>query len=313
MRAIAIKTTTLEGSAARRSSSVGAALAIGALALTGTRTAHADKKTECATAYEQSQVLRASAKLHAARDALVICAQDSCPSFVQSDCTQWLTELQREMPTVVLAIKDQNGADASGVKVTIDGDPVTSEHEGSAIAVDPGRHVFRFELDGAAPIEREIVVRQGEKDRIVEVSFERERPAPPPPAPVKPLAPAVDDAAMNKPGPLRPYAYVAGGVGAAGLIGFTVLGLVGKSQENDLASSGCKPNCSKSVADDIRLKYVLADVSLGIGLAGLGTGVVLYFLSRPKPEHRERNGSLPITFDVRTTRSAAYATMSGRF
>jgi hypothetical protein len=281
------------------------------------QTSHAgskEKKAECGDAYERSQELRANQKLRAARESLVVCAQNACPAFVQSDCTQWLAELQREMPTVVVAVKDQHGVDAAGVKVIIDGDLVEAEHEGSAIAVDPGRHTFRFELEGAPPLEREVVVRQGEKDRIVDVSFESPGAQPGTPVAASPgpdvPGPATAPVA-SKPGPLRPYAYIAGGVGAAGLIGFTALALVGKGQQSDLENSGCKPNCSQSEVDSVKTKYVIADVSLGLGLAGLGAGVVLFFLSQPHGS--EHAASLPLHFDVKTANGGAYASVGSAF
>jgi hypothetical protein len=293
------------------------ALALCLVVSTGTRSAAAagNKKAECAAAYEHSQELRASSKLHEARDAMVICAQDACPSFVQSDCTQWLSDIQREMPTVVVAAKDASGSDVSNVKVTIDGGPVEPDNEGRAVAVDPGRHVFRFELEGAVPIERQIVVRQGEKDRVIEVTFESTQGAPLATEQKPPSALAstpIVDAEMSdvtKPGPLRPYAYVAGGIGAAGLVGFTVLGLVARGQKSDLESSGCKPNCSRDTVDGIRTKVVLADISLGLGVAGIGTGLALFFLSRP----RATRPSDTVSFDLKTTRDGAYATVYGAF
>jgi len=278
----------------------------------------ADKKQQCAAAYEQSQELRASSKLHAARDALVICAQDACPAFVQSDCTQWLAEIQREMPTVVLAAVDSKGSDLTGVKTSMDGVPVETEQEGKSIGVDPGRHVFRFELEGFAPIERAIVVRQGEKDRIVSVTFDSSQPSPPvsvdttpSPTPVSPLP--VEDVTSSKPGPLRPYAFVAAGVGAAGLIGFTVLGLVGKSQRSDIEDSGCKPNCNKDDVEAVRTKLVLADVSLGVGVAGIGTAVALWFLSEPKSGKTGQASAHRVFVDVKPTPGGGYAAVYGRF
>jgi hypothetical protein len=308
---------TFYGPFSTRFRTLGTALSIALTVVALTRVAAANKKAECAAAYEQSQELRASAKLHAARESLVICAQGACPSFIQSDCTQWLAELQREMPTVVVAAKNRQGTDASGVKVTIDGEGVEAEHEGSAIAVDPGRHTFRFEIEGAPPIEREVVIRQGEKDRILDVAFDTAGESASAPAAPATLPPPEDKLPEEKPvgakpGPLRPYAYVAGGVGAAGIIAFAAFGLAGKGQESDIEGSGCKPNCSPGDVDSVRTKYILADVSLGIGLAGLGAGVALFFLSQPQASHSE-HAALPLTFDVKTTRGGGYATVGRTF
>ncbi|HEX4477606.1 MAG TPA: hypothetical protein VH142_21095 [Polyangiaceae bacterium] len=274
------------------------------------------KKEECAAAYEKSQELRASDKLHEARDALVICAQDACPSFVQADCTQWLAEVQRDMPTIVFAAKDQNRVDTASVAVILDGELLLSELDGKAVAIDPGQHTVHFEHAGADPIEQQIVVREGEKDRVVEVSF----------APVGAdlgrkedpygATTASRDVGTRENRPfdrtrLRPYAYVAGGVGAAGLISFAVFGLVGKSQQSDLEHAGCRPDCSQNKVDAIHTKYTLADISLGIGVAGVGGGVALYFLSRPKtPSHASDAG---LRLDVKAAPGSARLNLSGAF
>jgi len=285
---------------------------------TGAFARDSKKKEECAAAYEKSQELRASDKLHEARDALVVCAQDACPSFVQADCTQWLAEVQRDMPTIVFAAKDQNRVDTAAVVVTLDGAMLLSELDGKAVAIDPGQHTVRFEHPGADPIEQQIVVREGEKDRVVEVSF----------APVgadlgrkedpygMSTSTASRDAGTKANRPfdrtrLRPYAYVAGGVGAAGLISFAVFGLVGKSQQSDLEHAGCRPDCSQSKVDAIHTKYTLADISLGIGVAGVGGGVALYFLSRPKtPTHASDAG---LRLDVKAAPGSARLNLSGAF
>src|SRR5258708_3031841 len=76
--------------------------------LAGARLAKAEesKKAQCASAYEKSQELRAASSLKAAHDMLVVCAQDFCPAFVQSDCAQWLTQLSPDLPTLLLLAHD---------------------------------------------------------------------------------------------------------------------------------------------------------------------------------------------------------------
>jgi hypothetical protein len=284
------------------------------LVLLGAGSARAEdsKKAQCAAAYEKSQELRAAGSLKAAHDMLVVCAQDFCPGFVQSDCAQWLTEVQRDLPTIVVVAKDKSGEDTTAVHVTMDGADFMKELDGKAVGLDPGPHAFRFELDGADPIEQQIVIRQGQKDRVIAVSFApaaSEAPGDSPYAGAKPEEGRATTATGA--GPLRPYAYIAGGVGAAGIIGFAVLGGIGKGQESDLRKN-CAPNCSRSDTDSIKTKYIVADVLLGVGIAGLGTGVALFFLSQPKKDQApEAAGKLH--FDVRGAPGAAFATVDGRF
>jgi len=281
----------------------------------GSRGARAEdsKKAQCASSYEKSQELRAAGSLKAAHEMLVQCAQDYCPAFVQSDCAQWLTEVTRDLPTIVVVAKDKAGEDTTAVTVTMDGAEFLSQLDGKAVAVDPGPHTFHFELAGAEPVEQQIVIRQGQKDRVVSVSFSpapaAEAPGPSPyaTAPKGEGAPEADKKASN---PLRLYSYIAGGVGAAGLIGFAVVGGIGKGQESDLRDQHCAPNCSRSETDSIKTKYLVADVLLGVGIAGIGTGVTLFFLSQPKKEPPQTG---KLRFDVGAAPGAAMATLAGKF
>jgi hypothetical protein len=281
--------------------------------LAGAVRAEDSKKAQCASAYEKSQELRAAGSLKSAHDMLVQCAQDYCPSFVQSDCAQWLTEVSRDLPTIVVVAKDKSGEDTTAVTVTMDGAPFLSQLDGKAVSVDPGPHTFRFELADVDPIEQQIVIRQGQKDRVVAVSFApaaSEAVGPSPYATAAKGEGAPEGADRMGPGPLRLYSYIAGGIGAAGLIGFAVVGGIGKAQENDLRDQHCAPNCSKSDTDAIKTKYIVADVLLGVGIAGVGTGVTLFFLSQPKKEPPQTG---KLRFDVRAAPGAAMATVGGKF
>src|SRR6201992_2076638 len=95
-----------------------------AMLVTGVARAEDSKKAQCASAYEKSQELRAAGSLKAAHDMLVVCAQDFCPGFVQSDCAQWLTEVQRDLPTIVVVAKDKAGEHTPGGGRVLGGDEV---------------------------------------------------------------------------------------------------------------------------------------------------------------------------------------------
>jgi hypothetical protein len=84
---------------------------------------------------------------------------------------------------------------------------------------------------------------------------------------------------------LRPYSYVAAGIGVAGIATFTVLGLLSNSTYNDLKSAcpaGCPPG-KQSEIDRGVTEQTVANVGLGVGLTGLAAGVTLFLLSRPAP------------------------------
>jgi hypothetical protein len=46
---------------------------------------------------------------------------------------------------------------------------------------------------------------------------------------------------------------------------------------------GCKPYCTQAQADKMRLRYLLADISLGVGVVSLGAGGYLYFSASRAP------------------------------
>jgi len=276
-------------------------------------------KAECAAAYEKSQEFRAQNKLRKAEELLKVCAEASCPTFVQTDCSQWLTEVQKDLPSIVIVAKDKEGADVTAVKVSIDGEVVATELDGKSISIEPGRHRLRFEIEGAPPVEQPIIAKQGEKDREVKVSFrqaEAEEASNPYPAHKDEgeQAPPAEEEKPKSPNKLRLYSYIAGGVGAAGIIGFGVFAIMGKSQQSDLESRGCAPNCPKDETDAAKTKLLIANISLGVGIAGLGTGVVLFILSQPKADKPANDEALRRPrLDLGALPGGGYATVSSRF
>jgi hypothetical protein len=82
---------------------------------------------------------------------------------------------------------------------------------------------------------------------------------------------------------LRPYAYIAGGVGVAGLATFAIFGLMNNATYSDLQNA-CHPGCPTDKHDEIetgRAQQLIANVGLGVGVAGLAAGAALWFLSKP--------------------------------
>jgi len=283
----------------------------------GTAVAQPADKTDCASTYERSQELRAAGKMREAGETLVKCADPTCPRFIQNDCTQWLVEVQRDMPTVVLAVKDERGEEATHVKVTLDGEVIATELDGRAIAVDPGLHTFGFELAGSPAIEQKYIIRQGQKARILEVSFAPSGGDLPDESPYQsvPLPPPLKEEPPVPQNPnewLRPYSYVAAGVGVLGIAGFIALGASGKAKEEELRDT-CGTSCNPDDVDSIRTRYVLADVSLGLGIVGLGTGVALFFISQPKSKATTGSSTRRTVLDVRPGPGSVLVTASGAF
>ena len=167
-----------------------------------------DTKQACSKAYDDAQLLRSQGKLKDARVQAAACARDACAAFIRSDCGKWVDELATAQPTVVVRARDARGHDASAVKVTHDGAAGVEQLDGRAQPLDPGSHTLRFELAGELPVVQTIVVREGEKDRAIDVTFGAAAPAA---GPVAAAAPAQPDAAPS--GSIAPWI-----LGGAGLV-----------------------------------------------------------------------------------------------
>src|SRR5262245_8062921 len=90
---------------------------------TSSPAAHADKANEgaCIEAHADAQRLRKAGKLRASRDKLLFCASPQCPSMLVMDCSGWLADVEREVPTIVLGAHDGAGHELARVRVLIDG------------------------------------------------------------------------------------------------------------------------------------------------------------------------------------------------
>ncbi len=138
--------------------------------------AHATDIAACLTASEKGQRARTAGKLREARGQFLVCGSDGCPAIVRRDCAQWQVELISLMPSVVFGAKDKRGRDLFDVIVTMDGEALLTKLDGKAVAVDPGPHTFKFEMPGQTPVVERALVKEGEKTRVVAVTFGPEIP-----------------------------------------------------------------------------------------------------------------------------------------
>src|SRR6185503_13420460 len=116
-----------------------------------------ESREACLSNHEQAQVLRIDKKLVAARNAARACAVTACPAAVRADCTEWVGELSKLIPTLLLVAESDSG-DLENVRVTIDGTLLTEKLDGTAIEVEPGPHLLRFEYKSEPAVERSVKV-----------------------------------------------------------------------------------------------------------------------------------------------------------
>ncbi|HEV8549269.1 MAG TPA: hypothetical protein VGQ57_09575 [Polyangiaceae bacterium] len=192
-----------------------------------------------------------------------------------------LTKLKPTVPTLTLVLSANAPA---GTTVTRNGETLGSAALGLALPVDPGTYAIVTRAPGASERSTSVTLALGEAKRLeletgaapVNANAAPE-PLPPAPSSVVPVATKVPAATPSGSG-RRTAAYVAGGVGIAGVALGTVTGILvlGKKQtvSNNCVGHDCN-DTGYSAAQSGKTLGLVSTIGFGVGIAGLATGVVL--------------------------------------
>jgi hypothetical protein len=262
------------------------------VAFTVASPARADTDDECIAASERAVGSKKSGALLQARQDLASCAAPACPEAVRTSCADRLAELNASIPTIVFDVKNARDEDTASAKIFIDGRLVADSLTGQAIEIDPGAHTLRVELAGETPIERQLIVREGEKARRETISFPPHEAAPSPPSP-----PPASSSPLPPPSPEPPRAEENAGwsfqkkaglavaiVGVAGIGIGAGFGAAATSQWSNAKSEctsidTCGPgSTAQRDHDAAQTSATISTVSFIVGGAALAGGAVLFFL-----------------------------------
>jgi len=250
----------------------------------------------CIAAADDGQKLRDENKLTAAREKFILCASKSCPGAVAKECSQWLAETERDMPSVTFRAKDDRGKEILDVRVLIDGTAVAESIEARALPLDPGEHKVRFERSDGKSVEDKVVVRPAEKNKLIEMSFGPATPATTTtPANNQPGTPTTQTppAEPSKGFQIPVLGWVGAGVAVVGVGMMAFFAISANGDEKDLRSS-CAPNCTQDDKDSLDKKVVFANVGMAIGIVGLGVAIVSTVLANSGGSASVKAGSLVI-------------------
>ncbi len=236
-----------------RSASIG-------LMLLGTASVGRTAPEACFKAYELGQRLDKDRRPIDARAEYARCSE-LCPEPLRKDCIAWQDAAESKLARIVLRIAHAED------EVSVFLDDVELEHRRFTGPVDqrpplwlvPGRHQLRAKLTGYDDYTEEFDLLEGEERPLV-VSFRKH-----------------DEVPQSTGEQVAPW--VAFGVGGLGIIGFAYFGSQGLGGKSDL--DACKGHCSAGAVDDVRRDFLFADISLIVGLVGIGVGTVLLLDSAP--------------------------------
>jgi hypothetical protein len=234
------------------------------------------------TRLELARCLRAMGKLvaayaelgRAAVEAKELVGQDNRYQRAFDSASSERAEIEPQLGFATLTI--QNATDDT--KVIVGGEELRRAAWGEPTPIVAGDTEVAVETSGHATVKRTLTLAAGQKTSLAIDALSGD-PAPAPPAP--PVAPPAEGGAS----PLRVAAYVAGGVGVAGLATFTIAGLMAHSTYDDLnrACQGgpCPPDKTGEISSG-KTQQTIANVGLIVGIAGVAAGVTLFVLSPSK-------------------------------
>lgn len=203
-------------------------------------------------------------------------------------------------------------------QVSVDGKPIPAAAVGVRRATDPGDRTVKASAAGYYPKEAPVVLAEG-AEQSVRLELEAmppevlaETPAEATPAAAGQGAQNGEPSASAEPGPDNTLAYVALGIGGAGLVAWGVTGVLflqeNKVLKNECVNYSCKSPQQEHV-DNYNTLGVISGVAFGVGVAGVATGVTLLLLN---------NDSSTSQAQTKTVRVSPYfagnsAGVTGRF
>ncbi len=196
-----------------------------------------------------------------------------------ADAKRELAAMKRQIPRVAVGVE---GPGAASALVSLNGRTLSRAELDTPIEVDPGT-ITAVARVGDRQVRQELSLGAGSDEHVVLRFHATEPKTAPAPLP----APARDAAAPESRSYLAPG--IAFGVGAAGIVAGTVLGLVASSRASEVKSRCQGDSCLASDADAGASATRLANastVAFVIGGVGIGGGVTLLVLpSGGAPQH----------------------------
>jgi hypothetical protein len=166
-------------------------------------------------------------------------------------------------------------------QVTVAGTTIPAALIGVERPTDPGTHEVVISAPGYLEQRKTVTLAEGGSQELA-VTLEKDPNAAAAEAPPPPPPPAVVVAPAGPPADVAPkknntLAYVALGVGGAGLVVGGITGFLALGKKGDL--EGCKdercPTSQKDTLDSAKTMATISTVGFAVGFVGVGAGIVL--------------------------------------
>jgi tetratricopeptide (TPR) repeat protein len=206
---------------------------------------------------------------------LALSEADSVNPDFKSEVESNVTRLRESIPRIVI----QRGSGADAAVIELDGVKLGDSSVGIELPLDPGPHSVVARAPGYKPLEKTVTVAENSREVAV-LDLEA----------LPPDALSGPGGVQTRPIP-RVVPYVIGGIGAASLIASGVFYALRQDAIAELEKKCDNHVCPdddptiKDTDDSMRTYHYATLITLGSGVALVGTAVVLYALDPRLPEH----------------------------
>lgn len=217
----------------------------------------------------------------------------------QKDAEREITDTSSHIGAVIITLVVPGGKrPPTAPTLSIDDEAISVALVGERRPANPGRHMIRFKADGFEPAEARVEVKEGQTSPVSINLVPVAPTAAPPPAPATSSSNAAPAAPISEPPPAAPApnrtaAYVAFGLGGAGLLVGGIAGAVAVSKHGKLSDTcvdGCPPG-SQGDIDSYRTTGGVSTVGFVVGGVGVAAGTVLWLLT-PSPTKAARQRAI---------------------
>ena len=177
-------------------------------------------------------------------------------------------------------------------QVTIDGEDVPEGSIGVRRAADPGKRTVRASAPDFEPATQSVTIKEGQ-EQVVTLVLKRS-PA------QHPATTAASEPTEAPPPPhhvSRVPAWIAFGVGGAGIIVGSVTGVLALNLHSELSGKCPGGSCPNDLQSDVSRYHTLGTVSgigFGVGIAGAATGAVLLLTGAASDRSSQRASLWPV-------------------
>ncbi|HEY2409471.1 MAG TPA: hypothetical protein VGI10_25870 [Polyangiaceae bacterium] len=234
---------------------------------------------------------------------LALADADSVGDEFKGEVDQAVTRLRGRIPKLVI----QRGKGAEAADIQLDGVSLGASSVGVPVPIDPGPHTISARAPSSAPFNQTVSIAEQEQ-KSIEITLEPEAQT------EHPATVVTTSTADHPPAPprkTRPLPYIIGGAGAASLLASGVLFVLHEVTVQDLENACPNSKCPPSKQGEVNrapLYYYGGWITLGLGVAGLGTGITLLVL-----DSKAQTDSARIKLVPAAPGAVAGASLAGHF